>query len=72
MQLNETNIKRIFNKYKRSFQEMEHYDRTREILWARKRIDITLNQRVINKLRGIKEKTGKPISQIIEEAVSKI
>ena len=39
MQLNKKNIKKIFKKYKNSFQEMEHYDRTREILWARKRID---------------------------------
>ena len=72
MQLNEKNIKRIFNKYKKSFQEMEHYDHTREILWARKRIDITLNQRTIKKLREMKDKTGKPVSQIIEDAVAKI
>jgi len=72
MQLNEKNIKRIFNKYKKSFQEMEHYDQTREILWARKRIDITLNQRTIKKLREMKDKTGKPVSQIIEDAVAKI
>ena len=38
MQLNEEKIKKIFNKYKKSFQEMEHYDRTREKLWAKKRI----------------------------------
>ncbi|HLF54039.1 MAG TPA: ribbon-helix-helix domain-containing protein [Candidatus Nanoarchaeia archaeon] len=51
---------------------MEHYDQTREVLWARKRIDITLQQRVIRKLRQISEKTGKPISRIIEEAVANI
>ena len=50
---------------------MEHYDRTREILWARKRIDITLQQRVINKLKELSAKTGKPISRIIEDALAK-
>ena len=69
MPLSNKKIKEIFKKYKISFQEMEHYDRTREILWARKRIDLTLNHRIIKKLRDIKAKTGKPISRIIEEAV---
>jgi hypothetical protein len=72
MQLDEKNIKRIFNKYKKSFQEMEHYDRTREILWKRKRLDITLNQRVINKLKELSIKKNKPISHIIEDAVLKV
>ena len=67
MQLNNKKIKKIFEKHKQSFIEMEHYDRTREILWSRKRIDITLSVETVNKLRSIKEKTGKPISQIIEE-----
>jgi len=69
MQLNNKEIKRIFKKYKQNFIEMENYDRTREILWARKRIDITLQQRVINKLKEISKRTGKPVSRIIEEAV---
>ena len=51
---------------------MEHYDRTREILWSRKRIDITLQQRVINKLKELSKRTGKPVSRVIEEAVAKI
>ncbi len=72
MQLNKKKINAIFQKYKKSFEEMEYYDRTREKLWARKRIDITLNQRVINKLKKLREQTGKPISHIIEEAVSQI
>ena len=72
MQLTEKKIREIFKKYKNSFEEMEHYDRTREKLWAKKRIDITLNQRIINKLKELKESTGKPISQIIEEAVIKV
>lgn len=72
MQLNNKKIKEIFRKYKQNFIEMEHYDQTREILWARKRIDITLQQRVINKLKEISERTGKPVSRIIEEVVIKI
>lgn len=72
MRLNKKNIMKIFEKHKQSFIEMEHYDRTREILWARKRIDITLQQRVIKKLKEISERTGKPVSRIIEEAVAKV
>ena len=71
MPLNNKEIKRIFRKYKQSFIEMEHYDRTREILWGRKRIDITLQQRVINKLKEMSIKTGKPISRIIEDALTR-
>jgi len=72
MPLSNLKIKRIFEKYKQNFIEMEHYDRTKEILWARKRIDITLQQRIINKLREISKRTGVPISRIIEECVAKI
>ena len=64
-------IKKILEKHKQSFIEMEHYDRTREILWARKRIDITLQQRVINKLKEESARTGKPVSRIIEDALAR-
>ena len=70
--LSERKIREIFKKYKQSFIEMEHYDRTREVLWGRKRIDITLQQRIINKLKEMSKKTGKSVSRIIEEAVLKI
>jgi predicted DNA-binding protein len=46
---------------------LEEYDRTRELPFQRKRIDITLSVETINKLKRLKEKLGKPISQIIEE-----
>jgi len=72
MSLGNREIKRIFNKYKQSFIELEHYDRTREILWRRKRIDFTLAQRTINKLKKIRDKTGKPMSHIVEELVQKV
>jgi len=62
-------INYILNKYKELFDALETYDRTREIPSQRKRIDVTLSIRTINKLKELKEKTGKPISQIIEEKI---
>ena len=72
MQLNEGRISRILKKYENDFREMALYDETREKLWAKKRIDITLTYRLIKKLKELSEKTGKPVSHIIEEAVEKI
>jgi len=60
-------IKKILKEYKDVFEALENYDKTRELPFQRKRIDITLSVETINKLRRLKEKTGKPISQIIEE-----
>lgn len=37
--------------------------------YLQKRIDISLSVKTINKLKKLKEKTGKPISQIIEENI---
>jgi hypothetical protein len=62
-------IKHILKKYKELFDILEKYDRTRELPSHRKRIDITLSNRTINRLRELKEKTGKSISEIIEERV---
>ncbi len=36
--LNNKELKRIFEKYKNSFQEMEHYDKTGEKLWEKRMI----------------------------------
>lgn len=60
-------IKKILKKYRDVFDALENYDKTRELPFQRKRIDITLSVETINKLKKLKEKTGKPISQIIEE-----
>ena len=60
-------IKRILRKYKDVFDALEEYDRTRELTFQRKRIDITLSVGTINKLKELRDKTGKPISQLIEE-----
>jgi len=65
MQSNE--IKKILKENKESFEILENYDKTRELPFQRKRIDLTLSVTTINKLKKLKEKTGKPISRIIEE-----
>ncbi len=67
MALKQKTINNILNKYKDVFEALENYDETRELPFQRKRIDITLSVETINKLKKIKEKTGKPISRIIEE-----
>ena len=61
--------RRKLKKYKHLFEALENYDKTRELPSQRKRIDVTLPVRTINKLKEIKAKTGKPISHIIEEKV---
>ena len=65
MRLNEKKIQKILKENKETFEMLENYDRTLELPFQRKRIDITLSVEAINKLRELKEKTGKPISQII-------
>lgn len=70
--MSEKKIQRIFKKYKAVFEEMEHYDQTREKLWEKKRIDITLTHRLIKKLKAISKQTGRPVSHIIEDAVEKM
>jgi len=62
-------IKQILKENKEAFEILEDYDKTHELPFQRKRIDITLSVATINKLKKLKEKTGKPISQIIEEKV---
>ena len=69
MTLKQTQIKKILKKYKDVFEALENYDKTKELPFQRKRIDVTLSVKTINKLKSIKEKTGKPISQIIEEKI---
>lgn len=72
MYLDKEKIKKILKKHEKDFKELEHYDKTREKLWAKGRLDVLLTNRLIVKLKEIKEKTGKPVSHIIEEAVSGI
>jgi len=65
--MKKSEINRIMKKYKDVFAILENYDKTRELPFKRKRMDITLSIRTINKLKILREKTGKPISQLIEE-----
>jgi len=63
-------IKKILRKHKDVFDALENYDKTGELSFQRKRIDITLSVNTINKLKALRQKTGKPISQIIEEKIN--
>ncbi|MBU2104257.1 MAG: ribbon-helix-helix protein, CopG family [Nanoarchaeota archaeon] len=64
-------IKKILKENKEAFEILENYDKTHELPFQRKRIDITLSVETISKLKKLREKTGKPISHIIEEIVRK-
>jgi len=67
MPLDKKKINKILKKYRDVFETLENYDKTRELPFQRKRINITLSVKTINKLKEIKRKTSKPISKIIEE-----
>ncbi len=72
MPLDKKTIKKILKEYKKEFDILVKYDETREWPIGRARIDITLDKRIIKKLKDERERTGKPVSQIIEEAVANI
>lgn len=72
MPLSEKTINKILKEYSDVFDILLRYDETREWPIGRARIDITLDKRIIKKLKDERERTGKPVSQIIEEAVAKI
>ena len=65
--MNQKQINEIMKKHEDVFETLENYDKIRELPFQRKRIDVTLSVETINKLKKIREKTGKPISRIIEE-----
>jgi len=67
MRFDKKTINRILRENKEAFEMLENYDKTRELPFQRKRIDVTLSVKTIKKLKELKEKTGKPISRIIEE-----
>ena len=72
MQLDKKLHNKIIKEGKYVFEILEEYDKTREWPIGRERIDITLDKRIIKKLKNLRDKTGKPISRIIEEAVEEI
>ncbi len=67
--INQKTINNLIKKNKEYFDAFENYDKTGEWLISRKRIDITLDKRIIKRLYLIKSKTKKPISRIIEECI---
>ncbi|MEK6847609.1 MAG: hypothetical protein AABX50_00605 [Nanoarchaeota archaeon] len=68
MQFNKS--KKILKKYKEVFENLENYDKTGELPFQRRRRDITLSVETLRKLKELKEKTGKPISRLIEEKLT--
>ncbi|MBI3623948.1 hypothetical protein HY212_07770 [Candidatus Pacearchaeota archaeon] len=62
-----TKIQKILNENKDFFLALEEYDKTRQLPFHRKRIDVTLSVATINKLKNLKKRTGKSISKLIEE-----
>jgi len=67
--ITEKQISLIKKKYAEVFETLESYDKTHELPFQRKRIDVTLSIGTINKLRRLSEQTGKPVSRIIEERI---
>ena len=68
--MKQAEINRILRENKKAFEMLEDYDKTRELPFQRKRIDVTLSVETINKLKEIRARTGQPISRIIEERFS--
>ncbi len=60
-------INKILKKNKKAFEILENYDKTGELPFQRKKIYLTLSVATLNKLKKLKEKSGKPISRIIDD-----
>jgi len=65
--LSNEQMKFILHKYSELFKALEEYDKVRELPFQRKKIYLTLSVETLNKLKELREKTGKPISRLIEE-----
>ncbi|MEK6926028.1 MAG: hypothetical protein AABW50_02000 [Nanoarchaeota archaeon] len=65
MRLSEIN--KVLKENKEVFEILENYDKTRELPFQRKKIYLTLSVETISRLKRLKEKTGKPISRLVEE-----
>jgi len=66
MQLN-----RLFREGKEALKLLDHYDKTRELLIGRKRIDITLDKKLILALRKEARKKNIPLSRLVEQKLVK-
>ncbi len=71
MQFDKKTINRIIEKHRDIFDALENYDKTHELPFQRKRIDVTLSVNTINKLKKLRKKTGKSISEIIEQKIER-
>ena len=67
--MNQKQINKILKENKEVFEILENYDKTRELPFQRKKIYLTLAASTINKLKRLREQTGKPISRIIDEKI---
>ena len=65
-------MKKILKENQDVFEALENYDRTGELGFQKKRIDLTLSVRTINKLKKLRKETGKPVSQIIEDLLIRL
>ncbi len=65
--MKQAQINKILRENKELFDSLARYDETMELPFQRKKINLTLSVETINKLKQMREKTGKPISRIIEE-----
>ena len=65
--MKQTQINKILKENKDLFKILENYDKTTENPFQRKKLNLTLSVTTINKLKELKQKTGKPISRIIED-----
>jgi hypothetical protein len=72
MPLGRALIGKIMHENRDVFEALANYDRTREWPIGRARIDITLDKRVIKRLKEMSIKSGKPVSRIIEECVIRL
>ena len=72
MRYDKKTIKKIIKENKEYFEALAQYDETREIDIGRTRIYLTLSRKLLRKLRNIREKTGRPISRIIEESLNEL
>lgn len=56
----------ILKKYHLLFEMLRIYDETGKLPFQKKRIDLTLSIRTIDKLEQMRKETGTPISNIID------
>ena len=68
-EMDKNKINKILKENAGLFKALEEYDKTRELPFQRKRIYLTLSVETLKKLKAIREKTGIPISRIIEEKI---